>query len=938
MELFTIQNLSFSYPEQEKKAIKDLSFSIKKGEFLVLCGPSGCGKSTLLRQLKTVLAPFGKKEGSILYKGCLLETVTERVQASEIGFVQQSVENQLVTDKVWHELAFGLESLGFKNSVIRRRVAETASFFGMESWFYKKVAGLSGGQKQLLNLASVMVMQPQILILDEPTSQLDPIAASEFLSNLGKINRELGITILLTEHRLEEAFALADRVIVLDQGSLLTEDIPSAIGLRLLERKHPMLSAMPAAVRIWAGLNGFNGIGDGLNDFNGIRDGEHTEPFCPVTPVTVGEGKRYLMQYRENHPVYPLPEEEIPAGDGKKVIEAKEVWFRYEKDLPDVVKGLDLTLREGDFLAILGGNGTGKTTSLKLLAESIRPYRGRITVDGKVAMLAQNPQTLFVKKTVREDLFEITGKKGDAPERVNAMLKACALEGLEERHPYDLSGGEQQRAALAKVLLTDPDILFLDEPTKGLDGECKKMMAAILKGLQSRGKTILMVSHDIEFCAENVPKCALFFDGSIIAADRTRPFFAGNHFYTTAANRMTREFLPEAVTVADVLAAFGAKIGTEQAGTKADVERANAKADTADAGKAETTADTKKADLKAGTEQAGTKADAGKTERKQVGGGERNPGKLPLWRKLLSVLAGTGAFLIFLKTMGVTSLSESITASGITDKGKAQLNLCVFFIACLLVMFLSLGSLSKPIELENTRKKGKLPKRTVAASVMILLLAPVTLFAGVFYLSNKQYYITSLLVLIECMLPFFLVFEGRKPKARELVLVAVLCAIGVAGRGAFFMLPQFKPVMALTIISGVALGGETGFLVGAVTMLASNMLFSQGPWTPWQMFSMGIIGYLAGVLFQKGWLRPREDSLCIFGMLSAILIYGGLMNPASALIWGSGYLNGKMLLTYYISGFPMDCIQGAATVIFLLAGARPMLEKLDRVKIKYGLI
>ena len=214
-----------------------------------------------------------------------------------------------------------------------------------------------------------------------------------------------------------------------------------------------------------------------------------------------------------------------------------------------------------------------------------------------------------------------------------------------------------------------------------------------------------------------------------------------------------------------------------------------------------------------------------------------------------------------------------------------------------------------------------------------------TLLIGVVYMERQQYGVLSLLVLLECMLPFFLTFEGRKPQARELVVIAVLCAISVAGRAAFFMLPQFKPVIAMTIIAGVALGGEGGFLVGALSMLVSNMFFSQGPWTPWQMFSMGIIGFLAGVLFRRGLLRRSRGSLCVFGAFSAIVIYGGIMNPASVLMWaGTETLTWKVLLTYYVTGFPVDCVHATATVFFLWIAAEPMLEKLDRIKVKYGLM
>ena len=387
MEVFTIRNLTFAYPEQEKHALSDLTLSVQPGEFLVLCGPSGCGKSTLLRQLKTVLAPHGRRSGEILFDGKNLDELPRREQAEKIGFVQQSPENQIVTDKVWHELAFGLESLGYDTLTIRRRVAEMASFFGIQTWFYKSVTELSGGQKQLLNLASVMVLQPKVLILDEPTSQLDPIAASDFLATLGKINRELGTTILLTEHRLEEAFSFASRVAVMDKGTLLCTGTPADVGAELKASGNAMFLAMPAAMRIWAATD--------------------SKASCPIS---VCDGRNWLLDYAKSHELRSVPEEAKNAPETETVVSAREVWFKYEKDLPDVVKGLSLDLHKGKFLALLGGNGTGKTTTLKLLASLKKAYRGELTITGSVGMLPQNPQALFVKATVREDLLEILPK------------------------------------------------------------------------------------------------------------------------------------------------------------------------------------------------------------------------------------------------------------------------------------------------------------------------------------------------------------------------------------------------------------------------------------------------------------------------------------------------------------------------------------------------
>ena len=880
MDTFAIHDLTFFYPGQAVPALDRLDLTVRSGEFWVLCGPSGCGKSTLLRQLKTVLAPHGHRLGEIRFEGVPLDELDQREQAARIGFVLQSPENQLVTDKVWHELAFGLESLGYDTPTIRRRVAEMASFFGIQTWFYKNVAELSGGQKQLLNLASVMAMQPSVLILDEPTSQLDPIAAADFLATLGKINRELGTTILLTEHRLEEAFPLAGRVAVLDRGRLLCTGTPSQVGAALKDAGHAMFQAMPAPMRIWAA------VGD-----------------SSPCPVTVREGRDWLGRFAAAHPLGALPEERRHAYPPEAAITARDLWFKYEKDLPDVVKGLSLTVRRGEFLALLGGNGTGKTTSLKLLSGLLQPCRGELETVGRLGVLPQNPQALFVKKTVREDLFELLKgrplSRAAQEEQVARAVTLCRLEELLDRHPYDLSGGEQQRAALAKILLLEPDVLLLDEPTKGLDAGFKQTLAEILQRLLRRGVAVLMVSHDIEFCARYAHRCALFFDGTIVTEGPPRAFFSGNSFYTTAANRMARARLPGAVTAEEVIAACGGALPPEPELPEASPPLPPPGVHSAD----------------------------------------DRPGPLPWWRRLIAAVSAAAALLLLCNAVGAADLTALIGAAGASSAGMTHLKLDALLLAALLVFTLAVSRRAPPpvVPIQVPRERRRLPKRTVAAAVMILLLVPVTLFVGLFYLDNKKYYFISLLILLECMAPFFLLFEGRKPQARELVVIAVLCAVAVAGRAALFMLPQCKPVMALTILAGVAFGGEAGFLVGAMTMLLSNLLFAQGPWTPYQMFAMGIIGFLAGLLFRRGLLRRSRVSLAVFGALAAIVVYGGIMNPVSALLWSQA-LNGAVLLTYYLSGFPMDLIQAIATFLFLWFAAEPMLEKLERIKVKYGLM
>ena len=579
MNLVEIKDFGFSYPESSRKVLEHVNLNIKEGTLNVIMGRSGCGKSTLLRQLKSVLAPAGEKEGEILYRNIPLRNTDHRTQSQEIGFVMQNPDNQIVTDKVWHELAFGLESLGYDNATIRLRVAEMASYFGIQKWFYKNVSELSGGQKQLLNLASVMAMHPSLLILDEPTSQLDPIAASDFLETVKKINRDIGTTVLLTEHRLQDIIPYADRVFVMDEGTLFLEGKPREIGTKLKEQHHGMFLSMPVPMQIYAGTDS-----------------------ALTCPLTVSEGRQWIREYIEEKGI---KKEQIQQANqrlerqGEKnenetagffghlkrqkentppAIQMKDVWFRYEKDSPDVIQDLSLEVKKGEFYALVGGNGTGKSTTLSLLGRVHQPYSGRIYLDGKdlrsfsdrklycgyLGVMPQNPQSIFLKKTVLEDLYSVIGGKKEKPSNeypismkkekaIEGIVSLTHLEGLLERHPYDLSGGEQQRLALAKVLLLRPKILLMDEPTKGMDAEYKEELGSILKKLQSHGMTIFMISHDVEFVAEYADTTGLFFEGNIVTSKKTRDFFAGNNFYTTAANRMARGLFPEAVTGKDVV-------------------------------------------------------------------------------------------------------------------------------------------------------------------------------------------------------------------------------------------------------------------------------------------------------------------------------------------------------------------------------------------------
>lgn len=552
METIQFRNVSFSYPGTERKALDGITLSIEKSDFVVLCGKSGCGKSTLLKHLKKNLMPYGNLEGEILYGQDNITQLDDRVNASEIGFVQQNPDNQIVTDKVWHELAFGLESLGFKNASIKRRVAEMASFFDIQTWYRKNVSELSGGQKQLLNLASIMVMQPKVLILDEPTSQLDPIAASDFLHTIQKINRELGTTIIISEHRLEEVFPMADKVIVMDEGRVSAYDTPRNVGKLLsnAQKRHPMFYGLPSVMKIFEELKS---VGE-----------------CPLT---IREGRLWLEKVLPEKADYCAYDEELSAAEIEKnesIIKINDVWFRYDKDADDILRGVNIEVEKGEMFCLLGGNGVGKSTTLKTICGILKPYRGVITVDGikvkksatkelfdhRLGMLPQNPQALFTEITVEEELFEalyyIKIKHEEKLKKIDELLELLELSHLRKSHPYDLSGGEQQRLALGKILLLEPKVLLLDEPTKGLDPFFKKTLGSLFKNLKDQGVTLFIVSHDIEFCAEHADRCALFFDGDIVSVGNPREFFSGNNFYTTISNRLAREWFPEAITYEEV--------------------------------------------------------------------------------------------------------------------------------------------------------------------------------------------------------------------------------------------------------------------------------------------------------------------------------------------------------------------------------------------------
>ena len=554
MEILNVENLKFKYPKTEKNVVDDVSFQVNEGEFVVLCGPTGSGKSTLLKLLKPEISPLGEKQGHVkLFNEEIDRDIEDKkIKASRIGYVCQNPKEQAVTDKVWHELAFGLENMGVPQNAMGAGIAEMASYFGIEDWYEKRVDELSGGQLQILNLASVMVMNPDILILDEPTAQLDPIAASEFLMTLKKLNNDFALTVIIAEHRLEELIPVCDRLLVMDGGKMVSNGAVKDI-LNSMDPASEIFDALPSAYRVYKGLN------------NNID----TEP-----PITIREGREYLAEYtHKKEKTYTLPERKykdiITKTKDKTIahdpaLEFKDVSFRYARELPDALKDLNFSVEKGEIFCILGGNGSGKTTALNAAAGLIKPYEGSIKVFGNklkeykngslynkcLSMLPQDVQTLFLHNTVKE---EFESRK--ALDRLKEF--PFDISGLMDRHPYDISGGEQQLVALALVLITDPKIILLDEPTKGLDAYRKKNLAEILKKLKASGITIVTVTHDVEFAAMCADRCALFFKGSIASEGDVHSFFVNNNFYTTYTCRMSRGICDGPVTVDEILETIG---------------------------------------------------------------------------------------------------------------------------------------------------------------------------------------------------------------------------------------------------------------------------------------------------------------------------------------------------------------------------------------------
>lgn len=499
-----VEGLSFSYAGSAEKVLTGVDMRVPQGAFALLVGDTGSGKSTLLSLVKPQIAPAGSREGLVRVFGREVGELSDEESARTVGFVFQDPDNQVVCDSVWHEMAFGLENLGVPQTEMRRRVAEAGYFFGMGEWFHSPTDELSGGRKQLLALASTLVMQPRLLLLDEPTAQLDPIATKNFLHALFRVNRELGCTVVVATHAPELMADYATCAFELREGCV--REIGSLDACKQGSRE---LAGEGPDGRLGSRVDG--SLGPQANGLPGGRSGSR-------------EGARRMLP--GGLPVAgKLPPNERAAL-------ARGAWFRYERDADWVLRGLDVEFAAGEMHALVGGNGCGKSTLLALLAGVRRAQRGSVRVAVReCALLPQDPKALFAEESVAAELMEWADRGGYGSREVNAMLERLGLAARAQAHPYDLSGGQRQLLALGKLLLVKPRLLLLDEPTKGLDGSARREVARLLEEQRGRGTTIVVATHDLEFVSAHADRVSMLFDGEVACTEPVDEFFRNNIFY-----------------------------------------------------------------------------------------------------------------------------------------------------------------------------------------------------------------------------------------------------------------------------------------------------------------------------------------------------------------------------------------------------------------------
>lgn len=558
MNILEIKNLNFHYVDFPP-LWENVNIQLEAGDFALLLGPSGSGKSCLMKHLIYKLAPYGNASGEILYKGQSLDSLSPYEHVKNIAYVSQNPDEQIVSESVWQELAFSLEQLGIPADKMRLRIAEVANFFGIQEWFWQKTNELSGGQKQILNLASAMVLKPEILVLDEADSNLDPVTRVSFLNILQRINVEMGTTILLSSHNWENTLDLANKVYYLNNQALRNFDSNRDFINFIYSEIPEEISALPTASQVSYQLQEIS-----TNNVKTRQD---------LSKALVGNN---LPSLRNLSAELNIENNEHSKGNnsaGQNLLEIKDLQFKYKKVGENILDHLNLSVPTKSICFILGGNGSGKSTLLKCIVEQLQ-YSGSIKINNvgntglktllpnrsskrpRISYLPQNTRLLFSADTILEEIrlaFEAVSKE-DIPHL--ADIFAIELEnfspetllisfGLGERmnfNPGDLSGGELQRAALALILLNKPQLLLLDEPSNNLAYNDIEHLSKILERLRNKGLTILAVSHDLEFASKIADSCALIFQGEIVSHAEPHRFFADNFFYTTDSCKIAQDF------------------------------------------------------------------------------------------------------------------------------------------------------------------------------------------------------------------------------------------------------------------------------------------------------------------------------------------------------------------------------------------------------------
>lgn len=524
MEYLHVDNLSYCYPSKQEKALKNIDFVLNKGEILFIAGESGSGKSTLGKCISGSAPNFygGTVWGDVKINGDSIGKMDNSIRAATITMVFQDPERQLVMNKVHREIAFGLENVGVPQHEIKRRVWEALQFSNLLEIAFRDISTLSGGQKQKVAITSALSYLPEIIILDEPTSQLDPASSEEVISLIEKINKELGITIIVIEQRINRWFEIADRICLLSDGKL---DFYGTSEGFYKNANENMYNFLPSYVKLCKGV--------GIDEM----------------PDSFKTARIELQKYKFNNLTN---SEKLEESSTDKVLCIKNLSCGYEGK--NVINDMNIDINRGDFWGILGANGAGKSTLLKSIMGIINNYKGSIKVfenevkktkirdlASYVGYLSQNPNDYISKETVYEELkFTLDNFKISNDNLIDETLKSLNIYRYKFSNPRDLSGGERQRVALASILVMKPRILLLDEPTRGLDYEMKKQLGQLLKNMQRQGITILMVTHDIEFSAAFCKKFLLMFNGEIASCGLREEVLKGGIYYTTPINKLLR--------------------------------------------------------------------------------------------------------------------------------------------------------------------------------------------------------------------------------------------------------------------------------------------------------------------------------------------------------------------------------------------------------------